>query len=86
MGIYAPVEVSGHRQDMGERDTNIGPDSTYVCDKRGQLWEFIQYLPSANVFVTSGHHDLLQWQNLPVPASTPEVPNFQPQRAMHALL
>jgi hypothetical protein len=23
-----------------------------VCDKRGQLWEFIQYPPSANVFVT----------------------------------
>jgi hypothetical protein len=30
MGIHVirPVEVSGHRQDMGERNTDIGPDST----------------------------------------------------------
>jgi hypothetical protein len=27
MRIYAPVEVSGHRQDMGERDTDVGPNS-----------------------------------------------------------
>jgi hypothetical protein len=26
MGIDAPVEVSGHREDMGERNTNIGPN------------------------------------------------------------
>jgi hypothetical protein len=27
-GIDAPVEVSRHRQNMGEHDTDIGPDST----------------------------------------------------------
>jgi hypothetical protein len=27
MRINAPVEVSGHRQDMGEHDTDIGPNS-----------------------------------------------------------
>ncbi|KAG2118495.1 hypothetical protein BD769DRAFT_1672139 [Suillus cothurnatus] len=38
------------------------------------------------MFLTSGHHNLLQWQNLPVPTSAPEAPNFRPQRAMHVLL
>jgi hypothetical protein len=27
MGIDAPVEVSGHRQDMGECDIDVGPNS-----------------------------------------------------------
>jgi hypothetical protein len=27
MRINTPVEVSGHRQDMEEHDTNVGPNS-----------------------------------------------------------
>jgi hypothetical protein len=27
MGIDAPVEVSGHRQDMGEHNTDVGLNS-----------------------------------------------------------